>query len=614
MYAKKVQLINYGPIDSLEIVCPFDGEEPQPIVLVGENGSGKSILLSHIVNGLLCAQQETYPGTPEVSSGKVYKMRSPLYVRNGAEFAFSRVDFEANVSVSELLLKKRKKDYSNAPVGLLGTDAGQLWNSMAATSTNTFSGVCDNVITSTVFAHNCILYFPPNRFEDPAWLNESNLNAQVQHTQFAGVEGETNRTILNYSPLRENANFLFELAFDFRVLDLSLSDLHINAHRNDADNRVIKNAIFEGYSGYSKTLYDIAIDVLQTIIQGHKVGLHSGIRGHRRVSVIDNGQVLVPNIFQLSSGETSLLNIFLSILRDFDSCETRVANPKDVRGIVVIDEVDLHLHAMHQYTVLPQLIQMFPRVQFVLTTHSPLFVLGLHSVLGDDKFGLYRLPEGQKIAPEEFSEFENAYHAFSQTSTYMSKMKAAIRKTERPIIFVEGPTDVKYLNRAMELLDWHKTLTDVEIRHASGKGNLGNAWKTFTTVQIVRHTVVLLHDCDSNSKPSSRGMVFRKKIPAVQDHPIRKGIENLFSEETLHRVMKHKPELEFIRTIRESHKLTVRGCEQVIPEQWTVSEDEKSNLCDWICENGTPEDFRFFDGILDQLRDIPCLLRPVTEE
>ena len=53
MYAKRIQLTNYGPIDRLDIPCPFDGDKPKPIVLVGENGSGKSILLSHIVNGLL---------------------------------------------------------------------------------------------------------------------------------------------------------------------------------------------------------------------------------------------------------------------------------------------------------------------------------------------------------------------------------------------------------------------------------------------------------------------------------------------------------------------------------------------------------------------------------
>ena len=45
-------------------------------MLVDENGSGKSILLSHIVNGLISAKGIAYPETPEVELGKVYKLRS----------------------------------------------------------------------------------------------------------------------------------------------------------------------------------------------------------------------------------------------------------------------------------------------------------------------------------------------------------------------------------------------------------------------------------------------------------------------------------------------------------------------------------------------------------
>lgn len=41
-----------------------------------------------------------------------------------------------------------------------------------------------------------------------------------------------------------------------------------------------------------------------------------------------------------------------------------------VSGVVVIDEIDLHLHPIWQTTVLPDLVRAFPNVQFVVTTHS----------------------------------------------------------------------------------------------------------------------------------------------------------------------------------------------------------------------------------------------------
>ena len=94
MYTKRIQIDNYGPIDKLDITFPFEGVTPKPVVLVGENGSGKSIFLSHIVNGLISAKNFIFPESPEVETGKVFKIRSPLYIKSGNEYYFSRVDFE----------------------------------------------------------------------------------------------------------------------------------------------------------------------------------------------------------------------------------------------------------------------------------------------------------------------------------------------------------------------------------------------------------------------------------------------------------------------------------------------------------------------------------------
>ena len=121
MYAKRIQVINYGPIDHLDINFPFDGENPQPILLVGENGSGKSIFLSHIINGLMESQGAVYPQNSEVEQGKVYKLRSPSYIKTGAEYFFSRVVFEKNLYCQELQLKHRKKDSLTSPGSLMIT-------------------------------------------------------------------------------------------------------------------------------------------------------------------------------------------------------------------------------------------------------------------------------------------------------------------------------------------------------------------------------------------------------------------------------------------------------------------------------------------------------------
>lgn len=44
---------------------------------------------------------------------------------------------------------------------------------------------------------------------------------------------------------------------------------------------------------------------------------------------------------------------------------------KEARGVVLIDEVDMHLHPRWQQLILGQLREAFPKVQFIVTTHSP---------------------------------------------------------------------------------------------------------------------------------------------------------------------------------------------------------------------------------------------------
>ena len=256
---------------------------------------------------------------------------------------------------------------------------------------------------------------------------------------------------------------------------------------------------------------------------------------------MQGNKTLVPNIFQFSSGETSLLNLFLSILRDFDLSMAPFTKTEDIRGIVIVDEIDLHLHAIHQYEILPQLVKMFPLVQFIITSHSPLFVLGMGKAFGENGFALYRLPQGEQISSEEFSEFGSAYKSFTETRKFLNDVKEAIKEAQKPVVFVDGETDVKYLQKAATLLGRQATLQRVELRDGGGFGNLNNIWNKLGSEisEIVPQKVIILHDCDK-AYDDTKGKVFRRNIPKQQNHPIQKGIENLFEKATLEKARKFK--------------------------------------------------------------------------
>ena len=120
MYVKRLQLGNYGPLRDLDISFPFDGERPKPVLLVGENGSGKTIALSHIVNAMVQAKDATYQKSSELDAGKVFKLRSSSYVSVGSEYYYARSDFESGLFVRELRLTKPKHTYADPPMGMDG--------------------------------------------------------------------------------------------------------------------------------------------------------------------------------------------------------------------------------------------------------------------------------------------------------------------------------------------------------------------------------------------------------------------------------------------------------------------------------------------------------------
>ena len=603
MYAKRVQITNYGPISELDIEFPFVGDVPEPVLLVGGNGSGKSIFLSHIVNGLVSAQSHAYPETPEVETGKVFKLRSGNYIRQGSQYSFGRVDFEDEVFVSELVLTRQKKDYETTPTDLAGDNAKTAWDQMEAESYNQlFSTISEKGQheLSDIFFRNCVLYFPPNRFEEPAWLNEDNLKFRAQYMNLTHMRGYTDRRIINYSSLRDNQNWLFDLAYDQFVLEGLRTTVQLPI--GNSGRTSVRPALVD-VSGKSTLLNDIALKVVQGVVRNNQgARFNIGPRHSRGVSLQGTSGIIVPNIFQLSSGETSLLSIFLSILRDFDLSGASFSQADEIRGIVVVDEIDLHLHTVHQHEILPSLMRMFPKVQFIVTTHSPLFVLGMAQTFGVDGFALYRLPQGQQISPEEFTEFGDAYRAFTATSKFSDDIRTAVRDAQLPILYMEGKTDVQYLIRAADLLSQNPTLNAIEVDEREGRGNLNKIWEAVKNlpVSIVARKVVLLHDCDYESPDQTKENRFRRTIPYQSEHPIERGIENLFSKATLEKALSYKPE--FI-DISEAHQEKVRGNVQSIPEKWVVNEDEKTNLSNWLCENGTTEDFQHFQSIFDLLEE-----------
>lgn len=81
----------------------------------------------------------------------------------------------------------------------------------------------------------------------------------------------------------------------------------------------------------------------------------------------------------LSDGYRAYVGLVSDMLYHLHVCCPKSSKLTDMTGVVLVDDIDLHLHPSWQRMVVPQLATTFPRLQFVLTSHSPLVAGTLHA-------------------------------------------------------------------------------------------------------------------------------------------------------------------------------------------------------------------------------------------
>ena len=93
-----------------------------------------------------------------------------------------------------------------------------------------------------------------------------------------------------------------------------------------------------------------------------------------RVSFIERGSEVDFN--RLSAGYKGIVTIACDLISRLYEKQPYAKNIQDFRGIVIIDEVELHLHPKWKYGFMNKLRNIFPLIQFIVTTHSPTVLLG----------------------------------------------------------------------------------------------------------------------------------------------------------------------------------------------------------------------------------------------
>jgi predicted ATP-binding protein involved in virulence len=141
-------------------------------------------------------------------------------------------------------------------------------------------------------------------------------------------------------------------------------DCHIEypEKRHDNDNSVWENII------------SVVQEVINTFLK-ESTGWHSlkYSPSHEYSFILNHDQKGTLKVEQLSDGIRSVLAMVGDIAYRCIKLNPHLGlnAAKETQGVIMIDEVDMHLHPAWQQTVLVDLIKAFPKIQFIVTTHSP---------------------------------------------------------------------------------------------------------------------------------------------------------------------------------------------------------------------------------------------------
>jgi len=138
------------------------------------------------------------------------------------------------------------------------------------------------------------------------------------------------------------------------------------------------------------------------------------------------------NVAQLSDGERNMLALVGDLARRLSVLNPGLANPNEGAGVVLIDEIDLHLHPRWQRDVVGSLEVTFPNCQFVITTHSP-------QVVGELKpASVVLLRDGQLVGHPQASYgltsgqvLEEVMDGLSRTSDVKARLDSIFANLER---------------------------------------------------------------------------------------------------------------------------------------------------------------------------------------
>ncbi|ABV89483.1 AAA family ATPase [Shewanella pealeana] len=122
---------------------------------------------------------------------------------------------------------------------------------------------------------------------------------------------------------------------------------------------------------------------------------------------------------QLSSGYSSILAVYAHLVTTIQLSEI---TPDEIEGVVFIDEIDAHLHVSLQRKIFAFLTKSFPKIQFIVTTHSPFVVSSVSDAV------IYDLSKLEQIDDLSMYSYESILDGLFGVSSSSDLLNAKVKE------------------------------------------------------------------------------------------------------------------------------------------------------------------------------------------
>lgn len=424
-FIDKIIFHNRAPFAHLEM----NFKDNDIIVLNAVNGGGKTTVLSHIVDAFYEMARNYYPGEFEGRQRSFYRVSSSVYNLNSEEASFVYIRFNLDAEQIDYIdiRGNTTKEHYDEVISIENKIPFSAFSGGLEQQNNIkyFSSNLDKQKAKRVFEQNIATYFPSYRFEYPGYLNNV-YKSPLKFDCDSKIDGYLPNPIEVITDLPNLANWLMDVVLDWQLYKQTQS---VKVGESNAiidvtpENTIIFNAL---NSIVNQTLFNRK--------QNGTLRLGIGKRSDPgvRISVMrdyGNGQseLYYPSIFNISAGEACIITLFGEVLHQADV----LGKYSNISGIVIIDEVDKHLHIKLQKEVLPRLFAMFPNIQFIISSHSPFVSMGLSDHLSQ-RLRIFDLSSGQgmEIQQHENPLYEEVYQMMINENEQYKKMYESLKSSQ----------------------------------------------------------------------------------------------------------------------------------------------------------------------------------------